>query len=83
MSQLFGYAHTCEDAPSPYFRNLAINFPNSSIKDVLLMAIDIDTIQGHDRVTTDQQFHISISLLDSRVSNPQAPCCKLIVSRTR
>ncbi|KAK3939211.1 hypothetical protein QBC46DRAFT_438388 [Diplogelasinospora grovesii] len=62
----FGYADTCEDMPGPSFRSLATNLPKSSIKDVLLISIDIDTFQGYEQITSDQQFHTGVSLFDCR-----------------
>lgn len=66
LRQTFGYADTHEDAPDPSSYPLAPNLPIPSIKDVLLIAVDIDTFQGYEQIASDQQFHIGVSIFDSR-----------------
>ncbi|KAI0007259.1 hypothetical protein F4779DRAFT_592863 [Xylariaceae sp. FL0662B] len=45
---------------------LGQNFQDTLIKDVVLVAIDIDTFQGYEKIIPDQQFHFGISILDTR-----------------
>lgn len=46
--------------------DIGIELPSSSLKDVLFVAIDIDTFQGYEKIVADQQFHIGLSILDTR-----------------
>ncbi|TFB02360.1 hypothetical protein CCMA1212_006087 [Trichoderma ghanense] len=42
------------------------HLPGSSIKDVLLVSVDVDTGGGYQVISPDQSFHIGISLFDTR-----------------
>ncbi|KAI0442429.1 hypothetical protein F4803DRAFT_519494 [Xylaria telfairii] len=63
IRQLFGYSDTLAHGAS----NLGATLPNSSIKDVLLVGIDVDTYQGYEHLPIEPQLHIGISILDTRV----------------
>ncbi|KAI0527923.1 hypothetical protein F5B22DRAFT_582857 [Xylaria bambusicola] len=63
IRQLFGYA----DARQHEASHLGATLPNSSMKDVLLIGIDVDTYQGYERLPTNPQLHIGVSVLDTRV----------------
>ncbi|KAI1116112.1 hypothetical protein F5Y14DRAFT_86350 [Nemania sp. NC0429] len=41
--------------------------PGSSMIDVLLIGIDVDTYQGYEHLPNDPQLHIGIAILDTRV----------------
>jgi hypothetical protein len=46
--------------------DVGTNLQNSLIKDILFVAIDIDTFQGYDIIILDQLFHIGIPIFDTR-----------------
>ncbi|KAI0859377.1 hypothetical protein F4860DRAFT_271849 [Xylaria cubensis] len=63
IRQLFGYS----DASAHGASNLGATLPNSSMKDMLLIGIDVDTYQGYEHLPIDPQLHIGVSILDTRV----------------
>lgn len=66
LRQLFGYSlHTLESSP---YRPPQIGhcLPGATIKDILLVAIDVDTGGGYQTISSDQSFHIGVSILDTR-----------------
>ncbi|KAI1280261.1 hypothetical protein F5Y07DRAFT_413363 [Xylaria sp. FL0933] len=65
IRQLFGYSDACHSASEA--SSLGTRLPNSSMKDVLFIGIDVDTYQGYERLATDPQLHIGVSILDTRV----------------
>ncbi|GAW11610.1 hypothetical protein ANO14919_009570 [Xylariales sp. No.14919] len=67
IRQLFGYSDTCQLSSAHGASNLGATLPNSSMKDVLLIGIDVDTYQGYEHLPTDPQLHIDVSILDTRV----------------
>ncbi|KAI0466721.1 hypothetical protein F4859DRAFT_289198 [Xylaria cf. heliscus] len=67
IRQLFGYPNTCQLSSVHGAPNLGATLPNSSMKDVLLIAIDVDTYQGYEHLPADPQFHIGVSILDTRL----------------
>ncbi|KAI0097269.1 hypothetical protein GGR51DRAFT_553222 [Nemania sp. FL0031] len=67
IRQLFGYSDTCQLSSAHEPSNLGATLPNSSMKDVLLIGIDIDTYQGYEHLPADPQLHIGVSILDTRV----------------
>ncbi|KAI1748652.1 hypothetical protein F4782DRAFT_516280 [Xylaria castorea] len=67
IRQLFGYSDTCQLSSAHGASNLGATLPNSSMKDVLLIGIDVDTYQGYEHLPTDPQLHIGVSILDTRV----------------
>jgi hypothetical protein len=62
IRQLFGYFDTSSYGTS----NLRATLPNSSMKDVLLTGIDVDTFQGYEHLSFDPQLHIGLSILETR-----------------
>ncbi|KAM0815802.1 putative Qde-2-interacting protein [Seiridium cardinale] len=66
LRQIFGYADTREIGRNLSLRGSASKLPASSISDLLLVAIDIDTREGYDQIISNQQFHVGVSLFDSR-----------------
>ncbi|KAI1324093.1 hypothetical protein F5Y16DRAFT_402743 [Xylariaceae sp. FL0255] len=66
IRELFGYSNDVFQPSSAHGAfNLGAN-PNSSMKDVLLIGLDIDTFQGYEHLRIDPQLHISVSILDTR-----------------
>ncbi|KAI0813580.1 hypothetical protein GGR55DRAFT_537996 [Xylaria sp. FL0064] len=65
IRQLFGYSDACHSASEA--SSLGTRLPNSSMKDVLFISIDVDTYQGYEHLATDPQLHIGVSILDTRV----------------
>ncbi|KAL2761072.1 hypothetical protein ACRALDRAFT_1066551 [Sodiomyces alcalophilus JCM 7366] len=71
LRTIFGYANEKHTSPSastgslPSF--LGECFPGSSMKDLLLVAIDVDAPQSYNKANIEQHLlHIGISILDSR-----------------
>ena len=64
--EIFGYADTRENGRDLSLSDSIPKLPTSSISDLLLVAIDIDTMEGYDQIISNQQFHVGISLFDSR-----------------
>ncbi|KAI1463712.1 uncharacterized protein F4812DRAFT_446079 [Daldinia caldariorum] len=76
IRQLFGYSYsdTGQDtgqisslSSAHGARDLGATLPNSSMKDVLLVGIDVDTYQGYEHLPIDPQLHIGVCILDTRV----------------
>lgn len=67
IRQLFGYPDTCQLSSAHGTSSLGATLPNSSMKDVLLIGIDVDTYQGYEHLPSDPQLHIGVSVLDTRV----------------
>ncbi|KAI0401147.1 hypothetical protein F4802DRAFT_581397 [Xylaria palmicola] len=67
IRQLFGYPDTCQLSSTHGAFNLGAILTSSSMNDVLLIGIDIDTYQGYEHLPTDAQLHIGVSILDTRV----------------
>ncbi|KAJ2995645.1 hypothetical protein NUW58_g1215 [Xylaria curta] len=67
IRRLFGYSGKCQLSSAHKAFNLGATLPNSSMKDVLLIGIDVDTYQGYKHLSTDPQLHIGVSILDTRV----------------
>ncbi|KAH8178330.1 RNase H domain-containing protein [Sarocladium implicatum] len=40
--------------------------PDSSIRDILIVAVDVDTGGGYETISPNQSFHVGISILDTR-----------------
>ncbi|KAK6065198.1 QDE-2-interacting protein [Seiridium cupressi] len=66
LRQIFGYADTREIGRNLSLCGSASKLPASSISDLLLVAIDIDTREGYDQIISNQQLHVGVSLFDSR-----------------
>ncbi|EPE09057.1 qde-2-interacting protein [Ophiostoma piceae UAMH 11346] len=70
LRKLFGYWHqdTAQTlSPSsdlPAYLGHAL--PGSTMSDVLLVAFDVDTKHSYETLANDQEFHIGISILDTR-----------------
>ncbi|KAI1175317.1 hypothetical protein F4777DRAFT_550996 [Nemania sp. FL0916] len=67
VRQLFGYSDIGQLPPARGAFDLGATLPNSLMKDVLLVGIDVDTFQGYERLPIDPQLHIGVSILDTRV----------------
>ncbi|KAI1133694.1 hypothetical protein F5Y10DRAFT_283967 [Nemania abortiva] len=67
VRHLFGYCETGRLPLTVGKSSLGAALPNSLMKDVLLIGIDVDTYQGYERLATDPQLHIGISVLDTRL----------------
>ncbi|VUC37717.1 unnamed protein product [Clonostachys rosea] len=66
LRQIFGY-HT--DGPNITELNvpeIGQDLPGIGIKDVLLLAFDVDIKSGEKKVTLDQRWHIGVSTFDTR-----------------
>lgn len=70
MRELLGYWHEdiiqkpslSQGLPA----DLGNTLPGSAMRDVLLVAFDVDTKDSYQALTSDQDFHIGISILDTR-----------------
>ncbi|KAK1596140.1 uncharacterized protein LY79DRAFT_479318, partial [Colletotrichum navitas] len=67
LRQLLGYSDVDSAAPSFQPESLGDRLQRSSMRDVLFVGLDIDTYQGYDQLIGDQQLHIGVSILDTRV----------------
>ncbi|KAI3332993.1 hypothetical protein F4824DRAFT_473656 [Ustulina deusta] len=67
IRQLFGYSNQSQPPSTTGASGLGVTLSNSLMKDVLLVGIDVDTYQGYERLATDPQLHIGISILDTRL----------------
>jgi hypothetical protein len=67
IRELLGYSNTCQVSSARNVYNLGTALANSSMRDVLFIGIDVDTYQGYEHLASDPQFHIGISILDTRV----------------
>ena len=63
LRKLFGYWH---QEPSPDLPDLGHTLPGSPMRDVLLVEFDVDTKHSYETLATGQEFHIGISILDTR-----------------
>ena len=82
LRELLGYDGLCE-APPPslaFHAYLGSNLPNSALKDVLFIAVDIDTFQGYESIIPGQQFHIGVSILDTRSLRDMVRSCPVLES---
>lgn len=66
LRHLFAYGNPAEMLASFAMDGRGSRLQGSSIMDFLFVCIDIDTLDGYDRVLPHQQFHIGVSILDSR-----------------
>ena len=66
LRKIFGYADTPKNGRDPSLPGSIPNLATSSISDLLLVAIDIDTMEGYDQIISNQHFHIGVSLFDTR-----------------
>ncbi|KAI8725535.1 hypothetical protein NCS52_00124900 [Fusarium sp. LHS14.1] len=66
LRQILGYrletTHTSPCSPPQIGQYL----PDTFIKDVLLVSIDVDTGGGYEVISPDQSFHIGVSIFDTR-----------------
>lgn len=62
LRQLLGYAPSSILPVARADPRLA----NSSLWDAVFVAVDIDTFQGYEGIIPDQQFHVGVSILDTR-----------------
>ncbi|KAH8163844.1 hypothetical protein CIB48_g4415 [Xylaria polymorpha] len=67
IRQHFGYSDPSQLPSTIGVFTPAATLSNSSMKDVLLVGIDVDTYQDYERLATDPQLHIGISILDTRI----------------
>ncbi|WDK11908.1 qde-2-interacting protein [Colletotrichum graminicola] len=67
LRQLLGYSDVDSAAPSFRPKSLGNRLQQSSMRDVLIVGLHIDTYQGYDQLVADQQLHIGVSILDTRV----------------
>ncbi|KAK2056362.1 hypothetical protein LY76DRAFT_463114, partial [Colletotrichum caudatum] len=66
LRQLLGYSNL-DSASTSRLPNLGNKLRQSSIRDFLFVGLDIDTFQGYEQLIKDQQLHVGVSLLDTRV----------------
>lgn len=66
LRQLLGYGRSTEASLRLDVPELGTNLPGSSMRDVLLVGLDVDTFQGYEELIPDQQLHVGISILDTR-----------------
>ncbi|KAK1997929.1 hypothetical protein LX36DRAFT_543789, partial [Colletotrichum falcatum] len=69
VRQLLRY-RDIEIAPTFQSPRLGNKLQRSSMRDVLFVGLDIDTFQGYERLIPDQQLHIGVSVLDTRLLRP-------------
>ena len=69
LRQLLGYGRPTEASLRLGVPEIGTSLPGSSMKDVLFVGLDIDTIQGYEVIVPDQQMHVGISILDTRRLN--------------
>jgi hypothetical protein len=64
LQQVFGY----DDQKLPFadpLPRIGLPLPGSSVKDILLISIDVDTGGGYEVISPDQSFHIGSSVFDT------------------
>lgn len=62
---LFGYKNKeCDYTEPP--AGLSVKLPQSFVRDVLFVAIDVDTGQGFEEIKEGQHFRVGVSVLDTR-----------------
>lgn len=66
LRDLLCYVDFIDDTTTLEPPQVGVPLPNSRMKDLLLVGLDIDTFQGYEQLTPDPQLHIGISLLDTR-----------------
>ncbi|KAJ0166508.1 Vegetative incompatibility protein HET-E-1 [Colletotrichum tanaceti] len=66
LRQLLGYSDA-ESAPGFRPKSLGNRLQQSPMRDVLFVGLDIDTYQGYEQLVEDQQLHIGVSILDTRI----------------
>lgn len=66
LRKLLGYGRPTEASVRLGVPELGTSLPGSSMWDVLLVGLDIDTFQGYEELIPDQQLHIGVSILDTR-----------------
>lgn len=66
LRDLLGYVDFVDETTTLAPPLVGVHLSNSPMKDVLLVGLDIDTFQGYEQITPDQQLHVGISLLDTR-----------------
>lgn len=66
LRQLLGYGRSTKASLRLNVPELGTNLPGSSMRNVLLVGLDVDTFQGYDELIPDQQLHVGISILDTR-----------------
>ncbi|KAH7011501.1 QDE-2-interacting protein [Ilyonectria destructans] len=80
LQQIFGYGdQPMHTDPIP---RTGLPLPGSSIKDILLVSVDVDTGGGYEVISPDQSFHVGISIFDTRylTSNSSTDPQKAIAS---
>jgi len=70
LREIFGYADTRENGRGLSLSGSVSKLPTSSVRDLLLVAIDIDTKEGYHQIVSNQQFHVGVSLFDFRSMEP-------------
>ncbi|KAL6799500.1 hypothetical protein GGI42DRAFT_361398 [Trichoderma sp. SZMC 28013] len=73
LRQILGYRLETLTS-SPYkLPSIGHYLPGTSIKDVLLVSVDVDTGGGYEAISEEQSFHIGISIFDTRslIKQPQ------------
>ncbi|KAL7925653.1 hypothetical protein ACQKWADRAFT_197278 [Trichoderma austrokoningii] len=64
LRQILGYHH--ETHPPYVLPEIGQYLSGTSMKDVLLICVDVDTGGGYEVISPEQSFHIGISILDTR-----------------
>ncbi|KAI0420127.1 hypothetical protein F5X98DRAFT_332492 [Xylaria grammica] len=67
IRHLFGYSDASQQSSRTKVSGFGQTLSNSLMKDVLLVAIDVDTWQGYESLATKPELHIGISILDTRL----------------
>jgi hypothetical protein len=76
LRQILGYRlETLQPCPPYNVPPIGNYLPGTSIKDILLVCVDVDTGGGYEIISPGQSFHIGISIFDTRclikqLSNP-------------
>lgn len=63
LREIFGYGVESDTPPLP---QACSSLPYSSIKDLLLVAVDVDTGGKYEEISPGQSFHIGVSIFDTR-----------------
>ncbi|KAK2036842.1 hypothetical protein LZ31DRAFT_439492, partial [Colletotrichum somersetense] len=66
LRQLLGYSDI-DSASTFRSPSLGNKLQLSPFQDVLVVGLDIDTFQGYEQLIKDQQLHVGVSVLDTRV----------------
>ncbi|KAK0389872.1 hypothetical protein NLU13_3445 [Sarocladium strictum] len=65
LRHIFGYSdQQIHTGPLPRIELQPL--PGSSIKDILIVSVDVDTGGGYEVISPDQSFHVGISIFDTR-----------------